>query len=452
MTLLIRLRQLAIRGVATTIVITLWAALPLRADDNWPQFRGKDARGVVEAEVTPPSRWSATENIAWKHQIGGRGWSSPIVWGNQVFVTTVVNLGESEEPKKGLYFGGNRPFPPESLHQWVVLCLDLNTGEQLWRRQLHEGVPQGSIHLKNSFASETPVTDGEHIYVYFGNQGVHCLDFAGNVVWSRPVAAKKTRYGWGPAASPVLHEDRLYIVNDNDEESYVAAYDKHSGEEIWRVARDERSNWATPFIWNNQQRAELITPGSDKIRSYDLAGNLLWSLGGMSSITIATPYAVDGLLFITSGYVLDEKKPMFAIRPGAAGDISLASGETSSESIAWFQPDAGPYNPSTIIYNGILYVLYDKGFLAAFNAQTGEEIYPRQRLPRGRAFTSSPWAYDGKIFCLNEDGVTFVIRAGDQFEILHTNSLGDDDMGMATPAIVGARLLIRTTTGLYCVR
>lgn len=426
---------------------------PLAADDNWPQFRGHRARGVVEDEASDlPVQWSATENIAWKTDLPGRGWSSPIVWGDRIFLTTVVNLGESEAPKKGLYFGGNRPEPPKSAHQWIVMCLGLDSGKILWQKQVHEGEPSGSIHVKNSFASETPVTDGEHVYVYFGGLGIYCFDFEGNQVWSKDVEPLKMRYGWGTAASPVLYGDQLFVVNDNDEDSYVMALDTKTGRELWRVPRDEKSNWATPYIWQHDQRVEIVTPGTGKVRSYDLDGNVLWSLAGMSSITIATPYEYDGLLYVSSGYVLDKSKPIYAIRPGAQDDISLEDDNDSNEWVVWSQPQAGPYNPSTIAYDGIVYVLYDMGFFAAYDASNGEVIYSKKRIPKGRAFTSSPWAYGGKIFCLNEDGETFVIKAGDEFEILHTNPLLEDDMGMATPAIAGDRLLIRSSARLYCVR
>jgi len=422
------------------------------ADTNWPEFRGPGARGVAEGGGMPV-RWSATENVEWKTDIPGRGWSSPIVWGNRVFLTTVVNLGESEEPKKGLYLGGDRPKAPGSEHQWKVICLELESGGIVWQHQVHEGKPAGAIHLKNSYASETPVTDGERVYFYFGNLGIFCFDFDGNRVWTKMLKACRTRFGWGTAASPVLHQDRLYIVNDNLEDSYLLALDKRTGDEIWRVPRDEKSNWSTPYVWENGRRTEIVTPGTRKVRSYDLDGELLWSLAGMSSITIATPFAHNDLVYISSGYVGDRKRrPIYAIRPGADGDISLAEGETSNAWIAWCQPMAAPYNPSTLLYEDRLYVLLDRGHLVCYDPATGEPIYERQRLPRGSGFTASPWAYEGKLFCLNEDGVTYVVKAGDAFELLQTNPLAEDDMGMATPAIAGDRLLIRTSARLYCIR
>ena len=250
----------------------------------------------------------------------------------------------------------------------------------------------------------------------------------------------------------MLHQGRLYLVNDNDEDSYLVAIDANNGDQVWRVARNENCNWATPFVWQNSQRTEIVTPGTGQVRSYDLGGQLLWSLKGMSSITIATPYEFEGLLMVSSGYVLDSTKPIYAIRQGASGDISLTGEQTSNEFIAWSQPKAAPYNPSTLIADGRLFVLYDQGFVAGFKAREGTELFSRQRLPNGRAFTSSPWSYNGKVFFLNEDGVTFVLKSSDQFELLHTNSLAEDDMCMATPAIVGDRLLIRTSARVYCIQ
>jgi outer membrane protein assembly factor BamB len=428
------------------------ACLPQsQADGNWPQFRGPESRGVADG-ATFPDRWTATENVAWKTAIPGRGWSSPVVWKDRVFLTTVINQGTSEEPKKGLYFGGDRTKPPESVHQWQVYCLDINDGKVLWKKQVHEGKPVTSIHIKSSYASETPVTDGERVYCFFGNLGVFCFDLDGNEIWKHLIPPQPTRYGWGTAASPVLHKGRLYVVNDNEKDSSLTALDAKTGSEIWKTPREEKSNWSTPFIWTNPLRTEIITPGSGLIRSYDLDGKLLWSLKGMSSITIAMPYEAHGLLYISSGYVGDSSRPIYAIKPGAKGNISLKAGETSNESIAWSLPKAAPYNPSTIVYKDLLYVLHDRGLVGCVQAQDGTEVYAPERLPNGRAFTASPWAANDKLFFLNEDGLTFVATAGREFKVLHTNPLAPDDMGMATPAIAGDRLLIRTSARVYCIR
>jgi outer membrane protein assembly factor BamB len=447
------MRSLVRCSVAAYLVVCF--AQLAHAQDNWPQLRGAQAMGYTpdaSAASNLPDHWSTTENVAWKTDVAGRGWSSPVVWGDKIFLTTAVNLGETEAPKKGLYFGGERKEPPKTEHQWKVLCLDLKTGQKLWEQQAHQGIPATTIHIKNSYASETPVTDGQRVVAYFGNIGVYCYDLNGKQLWSKEIAPKKTRYGWGPASSPVLYQDRVYIVNDNDEESYLLCLNAADGSEVFRVAREEKSNWSTPFVWKNSQRTELITTGTGKNRSYDLEGRLLWELAGMSSITIALPYAKDDVLYLSSGYVMDTLRPIYAIRPGATGDITLDKDQTKNDFVLWANNTAGPYNPSSLLYGDLLYVLYDRGFFACYDPKTGEDVYEKQRIPEGKAFTSSPWAYGDKIFCLNEDGVTFVIRAGREFEILHTNKLAEDDMGMATPAIVGDRVLLRTAARLYCLK
>ena len=435
------------------LLATLFATLTndAIAQENWPQFRGADSLGV-SSNSDLPDHWSTTENVAWKVDLKGRGWSSPISWGNKIFLTTCVNLGEGEEPKKGLYFGGDRAKPPTTEHQWKVVCLDKNTGSILWEQLAHQGLPTTPIHLKNSYASETPVTDGQRIYAYFGNVGVFCYDLDGKPLWSTKIEPHAVRNNWGTAGSPVVYQDRVFVVNDNDEDSYLLVLNARSGEEMFRVKREEKSNWATPYIWKNSQRTELVTTGTKRNRSYDLEGRLLWELAGMSSITIAMPYSKDDLLYLSSGYVLDSMKPIYAIRPGAAGDITLGKDETSNDFVAWSNKTAGPYNPTTLLFNDLLYVLYDQGYFACFDPKTGEEVYKKQRIPDGKAFTASPWACGDKVFCLNEDGVTFVIQPGREFKILYSNTLAEDDMCMATPALIGDRLLIRTSGRLYCFR
>lgn len=420
---------------------------------QWHQFRGPGSRGI-SANSQLPVRWDyeSREGIQWEVETEGRGWSSPIITSGRIYYTTVVNDGNTEAARKGLYFGGDRSKPPQGVHHWLVICRDLKTGNLVWKKEVHAGIPEASVHIKNSYASETAVTDGERLYVSFGHLGVFCMDLEGELIWERRGKSSQTRNGWGTAASPVLYKDQLFVVDDNEEQSTLRALNKSTGKERWQAKRPEGSNWATPFVWENSQRTELVTPGTGMNRVYSLEGELLYEFGGNSSITIATPYAEDDLLFVSSGYVLDQKKPLFAIRPGASGDISLKDRETQNEYIAWCQKQAAPYNPSTVLYEGRIYVLYDRGFFACFDAKTGKEIYGKQRLSAGRAFTSSPWAYRGHIFCINEYGETYVIRAGDKFEVTGKNKLHVTDMAMATPSIAGAQLIIRTAERLYSIR
>jgi outer membrane protein assembly factor BamB len=285
--------------------------------------------------------------------------------------------------------------------------------------------------------------------------GLFALDMAGNVVWSHPFAPRKMASGWGTGASPVLHGDRVFIVRDNEEESFAAAFDKRTGRELWRVRRDEPSNWCTPLVWEHPDGTELVTAGRRKVRSYDLDGRLLWELKGLSGITIPSPFAAGGLLYLAGGFVGDSlmpNKPVYAVRPGGRGDLTLPEGAHQGKFIAWMQPNAAPYNPSPLVYEGRFYVLWDFGFLSCRDAASGRQIYDKQRLkPDGPAgFTASPWAYRGRIFCLSEDGDTYVCQAGDTFRREGVNPLGE--MCMATPALARDSLILRSSSALYRIQ
>ena len=417
------------------------------AETNWPCFRGPSC-GVVEDAVSPVS-WSTTENVIWKADVVGRGWSCPIVWGNRVFLTTVASEGHVEEARRGLYLGGDRNTPSSAVHHWIVYCFDWDTGKVMWQKTVHQGKPAQPVHIKNSYASETPVTDGQRVYCYFGNVGVFCLDLEGNELWQRRLDPVKIRNNWGTAASPVLHGDRLFIVNDNEERSYLLALDKRTGEELFRVERDEKSNWATPYVWEHAERTELVTCGTGKVRSYNLDGRPLWELEPMSVITIPTPVAANELLYVCSGFVADRKaRPIYAVRPGASGDISPKDEQRPGEYIAWYHEFGGPYNPSPIAYGDYLYILYDRGTVSCYEGRSGKIIYEGRRLADdARAFTASPWANNGKVFFLSEDGDTFVVQAGAEFKVLGRNAL--NEMCMATPAALRGGLIMRTLTKLY---
>jgi PQQ-like domain len=432
------------RWVATVGIVSL-ALAGVSGQQNWPQFRGTSA-GVVPDDPALPDTWSSTENVAWKTAIPGLGWSSPVVWGDHVFVTAGVNTGAPEPIKSGPLRGGD-VVKPAAPYRWVVYDVSLETGRIRWQREVANAVPADGTHMKNSYASETPVTDGERVYAHFGNLGVFVFDMTGQPVWSKPMGPFTFRSGWGSAASPVLHDDRLIIVNDNETQAFIAAYDKRSGRELWKQPRESGTNWATPFVWKNDQRTEIVVPGTVKTRSYSLDGRVLWELTGMSTIDIPTPFAAHGLLFVNSGYVADSLRPVYAIRPGASGDVSLKDGETSNSYIAWSHPTLGSYNPSSLVYGDYYYTLHDRGFFTANDARTGKEIYGRQRISaESSGFSASPWAYNGKIFVLSEDGDTFVIAAGPEFKVIGKNSI--DERTLATPAVAGRSVVIRTASNL----
>jgi outer membrane protein assembly factor BamB len=377
-----------------------------------------------------------------------------VVWDDHVFVTSAVSSGEEAAPSKGLFDPADTHsrIKPPAVHRWVVYDVDFKTGKIRWERELRSAAPPIQRQAKNSYASETPVTDGERVYVYLGSIGlVAALDLKGAVVWTKDVGAFESNLGWGMAASPVLYKGRLYIVNDNKTQSFIAAFDKRTGDEVWRAKREEVEGWSTPFVWENQSRTEIVTAGVGKVRSYDLSGKVLWELAGMSSLqfgTIPTPFARNGLVYLSAGYPGAALRPVYAIRQGASGDISLKPGETSNQNVAWFQPLLGSYQTSALAYGDYFYTLLDRGFLLCHEAATGKQIYGRQRLSADSSgFAASPWAYNGKIFVLSEDGDTFVIQAGAEFKLLGKNPL--NEMALATPAVAQGSLIIRTQSKLY---
>lgn len=422
--------------------------------DNWPRLRGADASGLPKdgKDEGLPIKWSKTENVKWKTQVPGTGWSSPVVWGDKVFITSVINdkAEENAKPKAGLYLGLGRRGVPSGTHHWMVYCMDLKTGKIIWKNEAHTGEPPVGRHPKSSYASETPVTDGKRLYVLFGDLGMWCYDLNGKELWKHSIEPKKTMWDYGAAASPVIHGNQIIYVYDNNEQSYMASLDAEKGTEKWRVLRDGKSTWATPFIWSTKDRTEIVVPGKKKILSYGLDGKVLWELTGrMSNLVIPSPFVVDNLLYVTSGYFADPHRPVYAIKPGAKGDISLKDDDNSNEYIQWYQPKGGPYNTTPLVYNGIYYLLLDQGMISTYDSKTGKQFYDRIRFPRGASFTTSPWAYKDRLFCLAENGKTYVIKTGKEFEILHVNDL--DELCMACPAIVDGKLLIRTAGAVYCI-
>ena len=331
----------------------------------------------------------------------------------------------------------------------MILCLDGETGKVLWEQLAHEGKPTLAIHRTNTYASETPVTDGERVYAYFGMTGLYCYDLDGKPLWNKNLGSFPMMMGWGTGSSPVLAGDRLFVQCDNEQESFLIALDKRTGDELWRVARKEKSNWSTPFIWKNKQRTELVAAGST-MRSYDPAdGHLLWELGDIRGRCSATPVGTDELLYVGVGGGMGGAGPLVAIRAGAAGDITLAKGETSNAGIAWSVPKAGPPMASPLVYQDRLYVLDQRGgIIGCYNAKTGEQFF-RQRIEGAKGFTASPWAYDGKIYCLDEDGQAFVLAAGPELKVLSTNKL--DDSFWSSMAVSGDHLLLRGVNYLYSI-
>lgn len=452
--------------------------LGARADAQglaWPQFRGPSANPVGN-HPRLADRWSKKENVEWAQKIPGMGWSSPIVVGDKVFVTTATADGKSKKPQVGTEYSNEyvaelakkglseeeimkkvneRDFelPDEVNLHYFLYCLDLKSGKVLWKQEFHTGRPPGGRHRKNSFTSETPVTDGKWVYVYVANLGIWAYDLAGKLAWKKPLESNPIYLEFGTGGSPVLAGDQLVILTDNQKQQYIASFDTKTGEQLWRTNRDlaipqapqARSSWATPFVWKHAQRTEIVTVGPGVAVSYDLAGKELWRLKGMSPAPIPTPFAYEGLLYINGG----RGGGLYALKPGASGDISLPRGETSSAVVAWSQARGGTYLPTAVAYQGGIYSLTETGILNRYDAKTGKLTY-KERLDTAGNFTTSPWAYNGKIFCLSEEGRTFVVAAGESFKVLRMNPL--EEMAQATPALVGDRVLLRTETLLYSIR
>ncbi|MCI0462078.1 MAG: PQQ-binding-like beta-propeller repeat protein [Gemmataceae bacterium] len=429
------------RFVLALVAVSALVATGGSDTTDWPQFRGPHSDGLGEGK-TLPDRWSTTENVVWKVEIPGWGWSSPVIWGDRIFLTSAVTDKPLPKPVVGGYPGGQ--IRPDEVHRWMVYCLDRETGKLLWEREAHRGKPPQPRHPRNSYASETPIVDGQRVYAYFGNIGLYCYDLDGKKLWEQKWGDFRMRGGWGTGASPVLHRGRLYVVNDNEQKSFLVALDAATGKEVWLVDRQEKSNWSVPYVWANAKRTELVTIGTGKIRSYDLDGKVLWELAGTSGLVSLMPVAKHGLLYVGAGYHVG---PIYAIRPGASGDITLKDGKPN-DWIAWHHPKGAGIHPSFLISDERLYVLFDAGLLTCRDARTGKPFYDRQRLDSGAGrFYASPWAYNGKIFLLNEDGTTHVIRDGPKFELLGTNTLQDNCW--ATPAISRGSLFIRTYSRLY---
>ncbi len=430
--------------------------------ENWAQFRGPNANGISKGKELP-TEWGVGTNIAWKVKLPGVGWSQPIVWGDQVFVTTAVT-DTQEKPRGGqsgpgfslfsargisrAFFNGGGP--PKVTYRWKVLCLNGSTGNVLWEQLIHEGRPNIPIHRSNTYASETPVTDGERLIVYLGMLGVYCFDLSGELLWTKELGSYPMQYGWGTGSSPALHGDRVFVQCDNEKASFLVALDKKTGDELWRVERDEKSNWSTPYIWRNKVRSELVTCGGNKIRSCRLDnGELLWEMNA-SGRCATTPVSDEELIYVGSiARTTGRSQLLAAIRAGATGDISLQGKETANSFVAWSVRRAAPPIASPLLFEGCLYVLEQHGgVIRCFDAKTGELHY-RQRLPKATGFSSSPWSSHGKVFCLDEDGQTVVLKAGSEMQVVATNKL--DEMFWSSAAVLGENLLLRGVDHLYCI-
>ena len=417
----------------------------------WPSFRGTNAAGVADGQGAV-GEWdiAAGRNVRWKTPIPGIAVSSPVVWGDRVFVTTAIGSGD-QTFRTGLY-GDVAPVNDLSTHTWRVYAVDRRSGKVLWQRDVFTGAPKVKRHTKSSQASSTPVTDGKHVVAVFGTVGMLvAFDVDGKPLWTRDIGVIDNgwffdpTYQWGHSSSPIIYKSSVILQADQQKGSYIAAFDLATGKPLWRTERpNEISTWGTPSIVSGPRGDEIVTNGT-KIRGYDAAtGRELWTLGPNSEITVGTPVVGKGVTYVTGGY--PPVRPLYAVKTGAAGDISLPKGQTASEAIAWSNDREGTYIPTPLLYRDILYTLNSNGILIAYNAATGERLY-RTRVGGGGAFAASPIAADGRLYFASEDGDVFVAKAGPEYVELGKYSM--NEVIMATPAISDGTIVIRTLGHLY---
>ncbi len=420
---------------------------------NWPAFRGPMGSGIADG-TQPPVQWDAGkgDNILWKTPLAGISVSSPVVWGGKVFVVTSISSDPKSEFRHGLY-GDTEPAKDNSEHTWKVLCLDLKSGKVLWEQTAHKGIPKTKRHPKSSQSSPSPVTDGKRVIAWFGSEGLYAYDMDGKPLWKKDLGVIDAGwffdpdYQWGVASSPVIWKDRVYLQADQQKGSFVASFDTATGKELWRTGRDEIPTWGTPVVLEYNGQAQLVTNGTKAIRSYDpTTGKQLWQYAGKNSeVTCPTPVLGDGLIYVVNGY--PPAQPILAIKWSARGDVTLKDGEESNEGIAWSKMRGGSYQPSPLVYDGLLYICSNNGILAVYDAKSGERVYQERIAGKGGSFSASPTAADGRIYLTSEDGDVHVVKAGRKYELLASNPMGEVMMG--TPAITKGMLVVRTMKSLY---
>jgi outer membrane protein assembly factor BamB len=447
-------RSIAVRPITRNGPERAVLAKPVAANGSWPSFRGPQASGVADGQQLPDT-WSGKtgENIVWRTPVPGLAHSSPIVWGDRVFVTSAISSRPNATFKPGLYGDGDAS-DDRSAHRWMLYAIDKRTGKIAWERVAAEGEPRNKRHIKSTYASASPATDGRIVVAWFGSQGVHAFDMSGKRLWSVDIgrvdmgAYDIPNYEWGPASSPIIWNDLVLLQCDTQADSFVLALDAATGKTVWKTERDELPSWGSPTVVDTAGGPELVTNASKFVRGYDpRSGKELWRLGGSSKITAPTPISADGLIVVASGRA--PERPIFAVRHGARGDLTLPDGMSSSSAIAWSYTGRGSYMPTPLIYDGIVYVLGNNGVFVAYELKSGAEIY-RQRLPHlGSGFSASPVAADGRIYISNEDGEILVVAAGREFRHIATNQMGE--LLMATPALSDRMMFVRSSSSLFAI-
>ena len=440
------MKHLLLTTIAAVLLVG-FVSTQLIADESlkyWPQWRGPNWNGVA-SEADPPVTWSETKNLRWKALIEGNGWGTPIVWGDRIFLLTAIAL-DKKMPVPDVIPDGtpNINLHPQVIRSWkpqkfAIVCIDRITGKLLWREIVHEAMPHQGHHRKGGFASASPVTDGKHIYAYFGSFGLYCYDFEGRFVWKKDFEPQAMEDSLGEGSSPALFGDRLVIIVDQERQSYVLAIDKRTGQEIWKQNRDETSNWSTPRIFTHEGLRQVVVNG-ETVRSYDLTtGELMWRCGGHTASAIPMPAVGHGLVFTASGW---KKDTLQAIALGKRGDL------TDSKSVVWSLRRGVPYVPCPMLWGEEIYLLEDRSFFSCLSATDGARHYLKHRLPGNLNFSASPVGAADRIYLLSEAGKMIVLQRGPEIKVLTINEL--DETFYASPAIVGDAIYLRGDKHLFC--
>lgn len=444
------MKKTALVGFLSALLATSGMVVSAQTPAHWPQWRGPFFNGMARGDA--PTVWSDTTNVKWKTEIPGRGFSTPAIWGDRIFLTTAIPTGKStpaptpnpNEQAQGNQRRAGGGAGPLLEHRFEVLALDRKTGKLLWQRTAKVATPHEGYHRAyGSFASNSPVTDGKYVYAFFGSRGIYCYDFNGKLIWEKdPNVQMKMRLAFGEGSAPLIVGNRMFLVFDHEAESFIVALDKRNGKELWRAARDERSSWSTPLAIEHGRRTEIVVSATNRVRSYDPAtGKVLWESAGLGANAIPVPVHQNGIVYVMSGY-RDPK--MMAIKLGKQGDI------TGSDAIVWSHTRGVPYTASPVLYDNKLYVVTDNGMVSAFNASTGEPYYSQTRLPKAYNLKSSPVGANGKLYLATEDGDVVVLKMGEKYEVIATNHL-TDQIFIATPVIAAGEIFLRGQNTLFCI-
>jgi outer membrane protein assembly factor BamB len=411
---------------------------------GWPHWRGPNDDGMASGDA--PAHWSDTENIAWKAAVPGHGNSSPVAWGDRIFVTTAVPTGKvppaSESSRQRGGFGG--PSGPQPEQKFMLLCYDRKTGKLLWEKVARVATPHEGYHPRyGSYASNSPVTDGKQVIAFFGSRGIYCYTLDGQLVWEKDLMPLHMNNNFGEGAWPALDGNKVVLVLDQMGDSFLLALDKSTGKELWRTPRQGATNWSGPLITSYNGRKQVIVSATQKVAGYDLeTGKPIWEATGLGANTIPAPVAAEGMVFAMSGF---RNPNLLAIRLGREGDL------TGTDAIVWQNQRGNSYTPSPVLYEGKLYMLTDNGMLSCLDARTGKPYYQQERLPKPYNFKASPVGVNGKLYLSSEEGDVIVVKMGEKFEVLATNTL-DGQSFISTPAILDGAIYLRGQNTLFCVR